>query len=68
MIKIVLMTPDYVFVESYNAKTKELVTTKNVNKAKGWKTKQGAHSSSRSIFGLYLDNKTDFIFEVREIK
>lgn len=57
-----------VFVESYNAKTKEIKMTRNLKKAKFWQTKQGAESSCRSIFRLYLDKKIDLAFEVRELK
>ena len=52
-----------VYVKAYNPKTKELETTTDIKEAKIYKTVQGAESSARSIFNLYLDDKTSHVFQ-----
>jgi hypothetical protein len=62
-IKLVSVQKAYnVYVKSYNAKTKELELTRDLSEAKVYKTRQGAESSARSIFSLFLKGKTEHIF------
>lgn len=62
-IKLVSQQKAYnVYVKSYNAKTKELELTRDITEAKEYKTRQGAESSARSIFSLFLEGKTEHIF------
>lgn len=44
-----------IYVEEYNAKTKELKLTKLISKAKAYKSKAGAESSARSIYNNWLE-------------
>jgi hypothetical protein len=52
-----------VYVKAYNPKTKELKTTTDIKEAKTYKSAQGAESSARSIFNLYLEGKTNYVFQ-----
>ena len=70
MEKIVLCNqskPYNIYVKSWNAKTKVLELTTKLSAAKTYKSRAGAESSARSIFGITCDREHAFYSEIWKV-
>ena len=70
MEKIVLSNQEYPcasYVKSWNAKTKVLELTTKLSEAKTYKSRAGAESSARSIFGISCDREHAFYSEIFKV-